>query len=159
MSEIAQEQSKKVQLEILWWCFTIILAFAAVFPILRNAPAFPFIRLNALLIILGLTFTRYIFLLKHSLIARKSKWKMVVIAVSTILVFVLITSIGNFNSYLKEEGLQGLLDHLPFSQQLSMLRYMKNEMIFFGVVAVLSAIFLPIRLVISLWRTRNTNKV
>ncbi len=159
MSEPVRERNTKIQLELLWWSFTIILAFAVIFPILRNVPAFPFIRLNALLIIIGVTFARYIFLLKHSLIARKSKWKMVVIAISTILVFTLITSIGNFNSYLKEEGLQGLLDHLPFDQQLSMLRYMKNEMIFFGVFAVLGAIFLPIRLVISLWRTRNTNKV
>jgi hypothetical protein len=84
---------------------------------------------------------------------------MVVIAISTILVFILITSVGNFNGYLKEEGLQGLLDHLPFNQQLSMLRYMKNEMTFFGVMAVVSATLLPIRLVISLWRTKNTGKV
>lgn len=159
MSVNPKEQTAKIQLELLWWCFTIIVAFLVVFPMMRNVPGFPFFRLNAVLIIIGITFTRYIFLLKHSLIARRSRWKMVIIAISTIVVFVLITSIGDFNSYLKEEGLQGLLDHLPFDQQLSMLRYMKNEMIFFGVVAVISAVLLPVRLVISLWRTRNTNKV
>jgi phosphoglycerol transferase MdoB-like AlkP superfamily enzyme len=149
----------KIKLEVIWWCFTIILAFFVMLPIMRNVPAFPFFRINAVLIILGVTFTRYIFLLKHSLIARQSKWKMVVIAASTILVFILMTYIGEFNSYLKEEGLQGLLDHLPFNQQLKMLRYLKNEMTFFGVLALISAILLPFRLVISLWRTKNTGKV
>ena len=70
----------KIKLEVIWWCFTIILAFFVMLPIMRNVPAFPFFRINAVLIILGVTFTRYIFLLKHSLIARQSKWKMVVIA-------------------------------------------------------------------------------
>lgn len=159
MSADKENQGLKIRLEIIWWCFTIILAFFVMLPILINAPAYPFFRQNALIIIIGITFARYIFLLKHSLIARRKWWKFVLIAASVIIIFLLIMNIGQFSSYMKEEGLQGILDHLPFSKQLSMLRYMKNEMTFFGVLAVVSAILLPFRLVISLWRVRNKGTV
>lgn len=149
----------KIYQEIFWWIFTLLVIFAALSPIEAKVPAFPFFGTNMIFIACFITFARYIFLLRHSWFAKLEWVKLLIIASSAILIFILITSLGDFNSYVREIGLQDLVSYLPHEEQKAMMRYMHNEMILFGVGAVVSAIALPVRMLISIWRGRNTGGV
>lgn len=154
-----QESRLKLRLEFLWWVFTILVAAAILIPIYQYIPTYPFFQLNFIFILIFITFTRYIFLLKHTWLARREWPKLIILGSSTILIFVLITSLGDFNSYVREIGLQELVTDLPVHRQQKFIRFIHNEMIFFGVGSVLSAIALPLRMLISIWRGRNTGGV
>ena len=154
-----QSRKLKIQLEIIWWFFTFLLALLVMLPIMRSVPYYKFFTENVVFVVVFVTFTRYIFLLKHSFLAHMKWVKMIIIATSVIVIFMLVLSIGDYSSFLKEEGQQKMVEHLPFKRQTQLLKYMRNEMLFFGVGAVIAAIVLPLRMVVSLWRVRNRGTV
>jgi hypothetical protein len=79
--------------------------------------------------------------------------------VAAILFFVLTTALIDFRNFIEEEGLQTLVGHLHVKEQTRMMHYIKSEMIFFGVGAIIAGFILPFRMVISLWRVRNRGTV
>ena len=66
-----REQSLHFRLEIIWWIFTLILAAGILYPILREVDDYPFLVINIIFVIVFVTFTRYIFLLKHTFLAKQ----------------------------------------------------------------------------------------
>ncbi|MDX1479498.1 MAG: hypothetical protein R3301_17415 [Saprospiraceae bacterium] len=155
---MSQSQSRhlKVRLELIWWLFTAVLVLAVLSPLLINQVVLPFLWVNVLFVVIFVTFTRYIFLLRHTLWARKMWPKFLVIAVSVVLFFVIVTALGDFNNFVEEVGLQTLVDHLPASRQYNLIRYIQSEAIFFGVGSAIVTVIFPLRMLISIWRTRNT---
>lgn len=153
------EGNVRLRLELLWWVLTLLLTAIFMLPIFLVVKGYPFPGTNALFIIFLISATRYIFMLKQSWIAYREWPKLAIIASSAILFFVLITSLGDFNSFVREEGLQDLVSHLPVGKQRMYIRYIHNEMLFFGVGSVICSIVLPIRMLISIWRRRNTGGV
>lgn len=149
----------KLIVELIWWFLTLILILLVLFPIWMNAPRFPFYFENSILIAAFVTFTRYIFLLPITLIARQKWIKVFVILFSAILFFVMTTALSDFHNFLDEEGLQTLVNTLNVNAQTRLINYMKGEMIFFGVGAIIAGIILPFRMIISLWRIRNRGTV
>jgi hypothetical protein len=143
------------RLEILWWLFTLILVIIVMLPIYLNTHNFPFYLPNILYIVIFVTFARYTFLLRYTLIAKTFWPKFLILAGSAILTFVLIMSLGDFSNYLEEKGLQTLVDHHPVKKQYSVMRYIQKEMIFFGVASALSAVVLPMRMLLSIFRMYN----
>lgn len=149
----------KIIAEILWWLFTIIILLIVLFPIWDHKIPFPFYPQNALLIILFITFSRYTLFLPISIIA-KTKWlKVIIIGMTVLFTWVVSTSVSDFRNFMDEQGLQTLVEHLHVTKQTSLMRYMKNEMIFFGTGSVISCVLLAMRMIVSLWRMRNTGKV
>ncbi len=146
-------------IELLWWVFTGLVLMIILFPIWESAPAYPFFFSNALMIIMFITFTRYIFLLPVTFIARLKWIKVFIIAVAVLFFFVSATALSDFRNFLDEKGLQTLVSHLTVQEQSSMISYMKNEMIFFGVGSIIAGIVLPFRMIKSLWRMRNKGTV
>jgi hypothetical protein len=146
-------------IEGLWILVTLLVIAIVLFPILDSAPAYPFFVQNALFIAAFITFSRYIFFLPISLIARRKWIKVAGILGSVILVFVLATALGDYRNYIDEVGLQTLVEELPVTRQTSLVSYMKNEMVFFGVGSIITAILLTFRLIVSLWRMRNSGRV
>jgi len=71
----------------------------------------------------------------------------------------LVDNVYDFQAYVDEEGLYSLLEKFPVEKQKSLGSYMKTQMIFFWTAAVISAILLPIRMIVSLWRQRNRGTV
>lgn len=152
-------QSQKAIAELLWWIFTLLVIAIVLFPIWDNDIDFPFYFQNALLVALFITFTRYIFLLPLTFIARMKWIKVAIIAVAAIFFFVMTTALGDFRSFMDEKGLQSLTDHLHVKQQTSIIEYIKDEMIFFGVGSIITGLILPARMIMSLWRMRNEGTV
>jgi len=152
-------QKNKALVEVIWWVFTAVVIFIILLPIKENVKAFPFYFQNTLLIVAFITFSRHIFFLNLSFIARKKWIKVAIIAGATIFFFVLTTALSDFRNFMDEQGLQTLVDHLHVSKQTSIIKYIKTEMLFFGVGSIITGILLPIRMIISLWRMRNSNTV
>jgi hypothetical protein len=71
----------------------------------------------------------------------------------------LVNSLHAFQLYVDEEGLMGIFATLPAERQQQLAGYVRAEMIFFGVGAILSAVILPFRMLISFWRTHNHGTV
>jgi len=150
---------EKLTVELLWWAFTFIVVSIVMLPIWTDAPGFPFTIQNILLIIFFITFTRYIFFLPITLIAR-AKWiKVAIILSAALFFFVTVTALMDFRNFMDERGLQTLVDDLDVMQQTKCINYIKHEMIFFGVGSLITGALLPMRMIRSLWRMKNTGKV
>jgi hypothetical protein len=147
------------KLEIIWWGFTLLAVLAVLLPIRLQTKHYPFYLPNALYIVVFITFTRYAFFLKHTFIARMFWPKFLILAGSAIVTFLLIMSLGDFSNYLEEKGLQMIVGHLPVENQYHVMRYIQGEMIFFGVASILSAIVLPFRMLVSIFRMYNHGTV
>lgn len=150
---------QKLIAELLWWMLTFLVICIALFPIWDNDIDFPFYFQNGLLIALFITFTRYIFLLPVSFIARMKWIKVAIILFAAIFFFVMSTALSDFRNFMDEKGLQTLVTHLHVNEQTRLIEYIKNEMIFFGVGSIITGIILPGRMIMSLWRMRNKGTV
>jgi len=148
-------RNQKVLLELVWWLITAAIVCLVLFPIVQVTDHFPFTKINVLFIATFITMARYLFLLKYSLWGRFQYLKLFLIFLSIPFVFYLSNELNDFLGYLDEETLDGVLGHLPPDRQASMDRYIRSEMIFFGVSSIITAVILPFRLVISIWRLRN----
>ncbi len=146
-------------LEIVWWLITLAVVCLVLFPILQATDHFPFLAINAIYVATFITLARYLFLLKYSLWGRYQYLKLVLIFLSIPFIFYLINQLNIFMGFLDEETLEASLGHLPPEQQASLERYIRSEIIFFGVSSVITAIFLPFRLLKSIWRQRNRGTV
>jgi len=150
---------KQITFELLWWVVTAIVAFAVLYPIINSLTTYPFLISNLVFIIVFITLTRYAFLLEHTILAKAQLIKVGIVLISVPFIFLLIEALSNFQNYLDEEGLDKFLPLMNIDSQQGMINYIKSEMLFFGVGAIIIAILFPIRMVISIWRNRNTNKI
>jgi len=145
----------KLKFELLWLLITALLLSIVLLPIQKNIPVYPFWTSNIVFIVVFATLFRLIFFLKHSLIAKLQYLKIALVLAMIPLVFYMIGEINYFQTYLDERGVDTFLGHLNDPKQTFMDNYIRSEMLFFGTAAVISAMIIPFRLVISVWRTRN----
>jgi len=152
----------KLSLELVWWIATAILTVLILFPILRVFDNYPFLFANILFVFIFITFTRYIFLLKNTFLARLTPVKSLLIAVCLPLFFYLVSEVYAFQMFLDEQGSQALLSpeylsqEVPISRRSGLLSYIRTETLFFGVGSVITTILMPFRMILSIWRTYNT---
>lgn len=146
-------------MEILWWGLSLLLAGIVLYPIFDAVPKYPFWGYNFLYIILFVTYSRYIFQLRHTWLARLFWVKLIFIFTAIPVTFLLIEGINTFQVYLDEVGIESFLGHLGYDRQTSMATYIRTQMLFFGTGAVITSAIWPVRLVISIWRMRNRGTV
>ncbi|MEM1323020.1 MAG: hypothetical protein AAGG75_22330 [Bacteroidota bacterium] len=149
----------KLKLELIWWIFTGLLAFAILFPIINSISSYPFLTINVVFIIVFITSTRYIFLLKHTFVAQQQIIKAIIIVISIPLIFYLVNNINYFQTFLDEEGIDAVIEGLNYEKGQQMAGYIRNEMLLFGVGSLIASVMLPFRMLISIWRTRNRGTV
>lgn len=142
-------------LELIWWVFTAVLIALVLLPIYSSAYQFPFYLYNAVFVASAVTATRYIFLLRATPLSERQVLKGAVAIAVIPLIFYIVQGINAFQIHIDEEDLNALVGHLPRERQLAILTYLRAEMIFFGVWAVVSLVILPFRLLVSIWRQYN----
>jgi len=157
-----QQFRLKIILEIIWWIATALIVLAVLFPITSAFKNYPFLWTNVAFIVIFITFTRYIFLLKNTFLARLS-WLKVILLIGCIpLVFTLISKFYNFQTFIDEEGMQSLFSLKYLKEQVSIRNqdslgaYIRTETIFFAVGSIITTLLMPFRMILSLWRTYNT---
>lgn len=158
-NKMNQKKSLTILLEIIWWVATALTAFALVYPIRSALMAWPFQGWNVAFIVVLITFTRYIFLLQHTFLARKQVWKVALILFLIPVTFVLVSGVHGFMNYVEEQSWDPLTGHLPPDQKRAIEAYTWGTMIFFGVGSIVAAPILAGRLFLSIWRTRNRGTV
>lgn len=146
-------------LELVWWLFTAVLVVFVMYPIYNEIPVYPFWIENCIAIVVFITSARHIFFLRFTPIAYIQPLKVVLAIAMIPLIFVLVSQFNFFQTYLDENGILSFLGHLSTGRIDSMDRYIRNEMGFFSVGAVISSAILAIRLIISVWRVRNKGTV
>ncbi len=151
--------TQKVQLELYFWLFTLLVTAAVMLPILTSVPGYPFTFVNIVYVIVAITMTRYLFLLKHTFLAKRQSLKVVVVFLCIPLIFYLVQNLNYFQTYLDEEGPEAIIGKLAYTEQQNLLVYIRSELLLFGVMSIISSVLLPFRLVLSVWRTRNRGPV
>ncbi len=148
-----------LKLELVWWLFTIILAAGLLYPIQSKLSNYPFLLTTLAFIIIFVTFTRYVFLLKHTFLAKRQVLKVVITFLCLPVVWYLVEGINFFQTFVDEQGPLALVRELPDHQQESMFKYIRSVILFFGVGGVIVTVVLAIRLIVSVWRLRNRGSV
>ncbi|PHN00836.1 hypothetical protein [Flavilitoribacter nigricans] len=147
------------QLELLWWLITFLVLAAVLLPIYFNIGNFPFYTLNIVVIICFITLGRYIFLLPYTYLAHRETWKIVLVFLCIPLVFYLVQELNNFQTFVDERGVESLVGKRPADRQMQWVYFIQNEILLFGVGAVITAVIFPFRLILSVWRGRNRGTV
>ena len=154
-----KRQSLTLQLELLWWVITAVIVAGVLYPVHKAMNVWQFEWLNIIFIVALVTFTRYIFLLQHTFLARLQVLKVVLMLLLFPATFALINGVSGFMIFIEEHTWEGITGHLPPSQKRSVEQYMWVEMLFFGVGSFIAAPVLAVRLFISVWRVRNRGTV
>lgn len=148
------------QFEIIWWVFSGVLCICVLLPIyFAIQKNYPFYGINIIFIVVFITFTRWLFFLKHTFWARRERIKMVLMVLCIPVLFLLIEQLNFFQTFLDERGVESFLQNFSLQRQSSLSTYIRTEMLFFGVGSVIVTILLPIRLLVSIWRVRNRGTV
>ncbi len=159
LSTMDKHQSLALRLELIWWVATLLVAAGVLYPILTRVQYYPFTFDNALYIITFITVTRYIFLLRHTFLARRQVLKLVLIFLFLPFIFYQVQQLNYFQTFLDEQGFDTLIGNLPLAQRDGMARFIHSQMLLFGVGSIISSVLFPLRLIVSVWRTRNLNTV
>lgn len=152
----------KWMLELAWWLATLLLLTMVMFPLYSYMPEYPYWTPNVVFIVVFVTAARHIFLLRHSLMPRNPVFKVTLIFLCIPLIGYMVQHLNGFQSFLDGLTVQDwnrYFGDIGQSGQLRLRNYVRTEMVFFGTAAIISCIILPIRLVISIWRTRNLGTV
>ena len=155
-----QKKTLFIKLELIWWLVTAIVIIVVLSPIYSKISTnYPFYKSNIIFIITFITFTRLIFLIKYSFLTYWEKIKIALILFSPIFIFFLISELNFFQTFFDERGAEEFLTGMSIPEQQALSKYIRNEMLFFGVGSVIAAIILPFRLIMSIWKTRNRYEI
>lgn len=150
----------KITLEIIWWIATAIIVSLFILPIYMSiGDRYEFYLPNIILITLFVTFTRYIFLLKHTFLAEIKWLKVALIFLPIPLFFFATNSLFNFQDFLDREGHIKMLSQLNPDEAMEVSKYIKYQFIFFGTGAMTVIFLLPVRMIVSVWRGINRGTV
>ena len=148
--------SYKILLEAVWWIVTIVIVVVVMYPIWTNYPAYRFNTINIVNIVAFVTFTRYTFFLQYTFLEKLQYAKIAFILFTMAIVATIMTQMQSFNVWVDGGDPDVLLESVKKADMReSLLNYIKSEYIFFIVGAIVAAVFLAGRLMISVWRLRN----
>ncbi|MBL7824993.1 MAG: hypothetical protein JNJ57_00065 [Saprospiraceae bacterium] len=142
-------------LELLWWAITAVIVWAVLSKIEQKMYVWPFQTLNVVFIVVFITLVRYTFFLKHTFLAKPQILKIALMLLMFPVTFMLINYLNKFTSFVEQQTWDSLTGHLPPFEKLDFEQFLWNEMLFFGIGSILAAPAFAIRMMISIWRTRN----
>jgi len=145
-----------IKAELIFWLITLVIVSIVLLPIFQYyGTEYPFYIENIPMIIVFLTYTRYIFLLKYAPFSKNKLVKLFFIFLSIPLFFIFMDSLFDFQRYLDEVGFVGISKGNDADYAASMARYSRYQFIFFGTGAIFVLFVIPIRMVVSIWRVAN----
>jgi len=148
--------NSKMGLEVIWWIVTAVVTCLILLPIYSKiGTAYPFYYQNILIIIIAITFCRYIFLLKHHWVSNQKWIKILFIFIPVPIFFFLIGAFYDFQAFSDERGINSIMDVLSNAEQTQLSKYIRSEMILFWATAFIANAYMPIRMIKSLYREVN----
>ena len=145
----------KIYLELVSILITLVLLVLILFPIAEYyGDGYRFYTSNILFIIVFLTYTRYIFLLKYTFLAELKWFKVVLVFLSIPLILYGVDRLLEFQSYLDEVGFVDISDN-DIDKASKMATYTKSQYVFFNSAALIVLVIMPFRMIMSVWRIVN----
>lgn len=111
---------------------------------------------NIAAILIFLIFSRTLFLLKFTLFARSSWIRLILVFLPIPIFMYLVDSLYEFQRYIDENGTISFLRGAGEMTDYEFGRFIKYQFIFFTVGALVANVLMPVRMIISFWRTTNT---
>ncbi|MCB0658800.1 MAG: hypothetical protein KDC57_21790, partial [Saprospiraceae bacterium] len=133
-------------IELIGWVFTGIMMLLMLLPITRKIYQFPFLISNLWFIGVFITLLRWLFLLPYSFFARIQWLKILMMAGCIPLFLYTLRLFKEFNEYINDEGLESFMYHLTNMGQESMEPYVRSEVTFFAVAALMTTVVFFFRL-------------
>jgi len=150
----------KVAFEGLWLIITIVIVLLFMLPIYLNlGDRYPFYLENVCFIIIFVTFARFIFLTKYHWFAWNIPVKVVMIFAIIPLMMFIVGGFTDFQEFVDNYGINSILDHLSVDKQRSMSTFIRTQMVFNWIGAIVSTILLPFAMLRSVWLQKNRNRV
>jgi hypothetical protein len=159
-----QQKQSILYLEIVWWIITGIVVYFVMNPIWSVLGSFEYQWINIFFIVILITYTRHIFLLKYTFLAfSPTRFRIGMVFVSIPLVFFTIQMVFGFQTYLDNGGNGALFENLNASmsqtEKGNLLSYIHTEMSFFGIGSAIAALLLPLRMTLSVWRENKNGSI
>jgi len=147
---------QKLIFEWLWLMITLVLVILILLPIwFAVENKYPFYSENILIILIAITFGRYLFLLRHHWICYSKWFKMFFIFFPIPVFFYLMDSFYDFQRFFDEEGIRSIMNDLTNKDQNQMAVYIRTEMILFWAAAFIANLLLPFKMIRSIYRKRK----
>lgn len=142
--------------EILFWVLAVAIALLVMRPIHDYyGNNFHYYESNYAFIVLFITYTRYLFLLRLTPFSHNLWVKFILVFASIPLMLWLVDDTYDFRRMLDEVGLEPMVKSAHLDTRLSLARYAKYEYLFFSTSAIITIILVPFRMIVSIWRVRN----
>ncbi len=152
--------NKKWSLEIVWWIITLIVVVLVLLPIYTTSgEEYLFYSKNIISIVVFITLSRWLFLLRHTLFGWSRKVKFALIFMMIPLFFLCYSNLFDFQYYIDEYDIMSMLKSVPTKEKPAIARYIKYEYIFFGTGALITIFMIPFRMIMSLWTQTNRGTV
>lgn len=142
-------------IEIIWWLLTLLLTGLILLKVYESVEGYPFYIYNAMFVIVFLTFTRYIFLLNQTPFIYNSKLKLFLFFLSIPLCFIIFEGFYSYQSSVDEYGAESYFIIRPGIDSGRSVRFIHTQMMFFGVASFIASVVMPVRMVVSIWKTKN----
>lgn len=147
----------KRNLEIYFWLVVFLTIILLISPIyIKTGNLYPFYVSNIVAIFIFLTFTRLIFLLKYAPYARLKWFRMIMIFLPIPLLMYHIDSFFAFREFIEEEGVISFFKGSSDMSDYRFGKFIRNQYMFFLVGSIITMVLMPVRMMVSFWRTTNT---
>ncbi|MCP9236893.1 hypothetical protein [Lewinella sp. JB7] len=137
--------------ELAWWAFTLVLAGLVLLPIYDSLPEFPFFVPNLVYVVVAVTLTRYLFLLRVSWLRDRLILQAALALAVIPLIFYMVQAFNGFIIFFDERGPDVLIRSLDKSMGKTLDSYLHAEYRFFGIWAIVAAAITPFRLTYNAW--------
>lgn len=145
--------NNKIGLEFIWLLITAVVTLLVMLPIYTKLGAdYIFLRNNILIIVIAITWCRYIFLLKHHWLSSRKWIKVLFIFIPIPIFFFLIGAFYDFQAFSDEKGIYSIMENITVPEQRKLAKYIRSEILMFWATAFLANAYMPIRMIISLYR-------
>jgi len=149
----------KLTLELVWWIATAILVTLFVLPIYSAlGDRYTFYVPNIFFIILFVTYTRLIFLTKYSFLSNNKWLKVIFVFLSIPLFFYAMDALFNFQDFFDRDDHIKMLSNLTPDKAVEFNNYIKYQFLFFGTGGMIVLFMMPVKMIISIWKTINLGR-
>ena len=151
--------SQIITYELVWWLLTAIVCLLVYLRVSSGFDTYPYLAENMIFIVTFITFTRWVFLLRVSVISLSRNLMIALIFLAIPLFLYILTQYRSFKMYWDDGELIKMMSAGDYESKMAIANFFKQEMIFFGVAAMLAVFIFPFKLVKAIWKKHNKGYV
>jgi len=147
------------QFKLIYVLIALVLLLGIIVPIWLKVPEYPFLWDNIFFIVSFVVLFYWLFFLKYTSFSHNKWVKLTIMFCALPFIILLLDRFTDFQAFLDEAGIQSMLDHLHHRDSQFMGRFIRNQMLFFGIGSIISTVLIAFRMIISIWRVKNKGTV